>query len=122
MLEKLKILVVDDDAIIGEMLKDILVYRGYEVIVSQKPLETEQNIIENNIELVLLDKLISGVDGTEICGLIRNNKDTKHIKILMMSALHNAKPVCLEAGANAFITKPFEMESLFNKVEDVLAE
>lgn len=122
MLEKLKILVVDDDAIIGEMLKDILVYRGYEVIVSQKPLETEQNIIENNIELVLLDKLISGVDGTEICGLIRNNKDTKHTKILMMSALHNAKPVCLEAGANAFITKPFEMESLFNKVEDVLAE
>lgn len=118
--EKVKILVVDDDVTIGAMLKDILVYKGYDVTVSQRPLETEQNIIENNIELVLLDKLISGVDGTDVCGLIRNNDKTAHVKILMMSALHNAEPVCIEAGANAFITKPFEMEGLFNKLENVL--
>ena len=122
MFEKVKILVVDDDVTIGTMLMDILMYRGYEVTVSQKPLETEQNIIDNEIELVLLDKLINGIDGTEVCGLVRNNEKTAHVKILMMSALHNAEPVCLEAGANAFITKPFEMEGLFSKVEKVLAE
>ena len=118
--EKVKILVVDDDVTIGAMLKDILIYKGYNVRVSQRPLETEQNIIENNIELVLLDKLISGVDGTDVCGLIRNNEKTAHVKILMMSALHNAETICIEAGANAFITKPFEMEGLFNKLENVL--
>lgn len=122
MFEKVKILVVDDDVTIGTMLMDILMYKGYDVTVSQKPLETEQNIIDNNIELVLLDKLINGIDGTEVCGLVRNNEKTAHVKILMMSALHNAEPVCLEAGANAFITKPFEMEGLFSKVEKVLAE
>ena len=121
MLQKVKILVVDDDVTIGAMLKDILIYRGYDVTVSQSPLETVQNVIEHDIELILLDKLISGVDGTEVCGLIRNNEKTADVKILMMSALHNAEPVCLEAGANAFITKPFEMEALFTKVEDVLA-
>ncbi len=122
MLDKVKILVVDDDVNIGNMLKDILIYRGYDVTVSQSPLETEQNVIEHKIELILLDKLISGVDGTQVCTLIRNNEKTAHVKILMMSALHNAEPVCLEAGANAFITKPFEMEGLFSKVEKVLAD
>lgn len=120
MTEKNKILVVDDDAVIGEMLKDVLEFKGYEVIVSGEPNETEKNIIENNIDLVILDKLISGVDGTDVCTKVKNNENTAKVKIMMMTALHNAGSACIEAGADAFMTKPFDMEILYKNVEAVL--
>ena len=120
MTKKIKILVVDDDATIGEMLKAVLEFKGYEVKVSGKPKETTENIISNNIDLVILDKLISGVDGTEVCYNIKNNQNTAAVKVMMMTALHNAEPACMEAGADAFMTKPFDMEILYKNVESVL--
>ncbi len=120
MTKKIKILVVDDDAMIGEMLKAVLEFKGYEVLVSGKPNETEENITENNIDLVILDKLISGVDGTDVCTKVKNNDKTAKVKVLMMTALHNAGPECIEAGADAFMTKPFDMEILYKNVETIL--
>ena len=121
-MEKKKILVVDDDTTIGEMLKAVLEFKGYDVIVSGKPNETEENIIANNIDLVLLDKLISGVDGTEVCSKIKNNENTSAVKVMMMTALHTVGPDCMEAGADAFMTKPFDMEILYKNVEAVLEQ
>jgi len=115
------ILVVDDDAMIGEMLKAVLEFKGYNVIVSGSPEETEKNILNNEIDLVLLDKLISGVDGTEVCSRIRKNKETAKVKVLMITAMHNAGPVCFEAGADAFMTKPFDMDILYENVEKILS-
>ncbi len=120
MTKNIKILVVDDDSMIGEMLKAVLEFKGYEVLVSGKPNETEENIIENNIDLVILDKLISGVDGTDVCIKVKDNDKTANVKVLMMTALHNAGPECLEAGADAFMTKPFDMEMLYKNVENLL--
>ncbi len=112
-----KILVVDDDRGIGEMLKMMLEMNGYEVMVSEKPDETEENIIAHQIDLVLLDMLISGVNGTDVCTRLRKDETTKHVKILMMSALHDAGSLCKAAGANNFIAKPFEMNDLLQKIE-----
>tara|TARA_R100000935_G_C2836333_1_gene168321 strand:- start:142 stop:510 length:369 start_codon:yes stop_codon:yes gene_type:complete len=120
MTKKIKILVVDDDSMIGEMLKAVLEFKGYEVLVSGKPNETEENIIENNIDLVILDKLISGVDGTDVCSKVKGNDKTSYVKILIMTALHNAGPECLEAGADGFMTKPFDMKILYKNVETLL--
>lgn len=119
-MNKKKILVVDDDAGIGEMLKTLLEYYDYEVIVTANPEETETLILEKEIDLVLLDMLISGVNGTDVCADLRTNPDTAKIPILMMSALHDAGKKCREAGANDFISKPFEMEDLTAKIEEVL--
>ena len=102
------------------MLKAVLEFKNYKVIVSGKPENTEENIINNNIDLVILDKLISGVDGTDVCTAIRNNAATNNVKVMMMTALHNAGPACIEAGADAFMTKPFDMEILYKNVEAVL--
>ncbi|WP_037325017.1 response regulator [Salinimicrobium terrae] len=112
-----KVLVVDDDKGIGEMLQMLLEMNGYEVFVSEKPEETEENIIAHNIDLVLLDMLISGVNGTDVCARLRRDETTKHVNILMMSALHDAGKKCKAAGANDFIAKPFEMEELLEKIE-----
>ena len=112
-----KILVVDDDRGIREMLEMLLVINGYEVIVSEKPEETEENIVAHDIDLVLLDLLISGVSGIDVCARLRKDETTKNVTILMMSALDDAGERCKAAGANDFFAKPFERDELLGKIK-----
>ncbi|UJH91042.1 response regulator transcription factor [Antarcticibacterium sp. 1MA-6-2] len=120
MSEKTKILVVDDDSGIGEMLKTLLEFYGFEVTVTELPDSAESIIAEKQIEVVMLDMLISGVNGTDVCSRLRNNKETENIPILMMSALHNAGDKCKKAGADDFIAKPFEMDELISKIREIV--
>ncbi len=122
MKENRNILVVDDDSGIGEMLKVLLELNGYSVSVTEKPDEAENLIESRDIDLVLLDKLISGVNGTEVCARLKNNQATADIPILMMSALHEAGEKCRNAGANDFIAKPFEMDDLLEKIEGLIKQ
>ncbi|MDR5590304.1 response regulator [Christiangramia sp. SM2212] len=115
-----KILIVDDDQTIGFMLRDILEFNGHTVTVSQQPRKTKENILENDIELILLDKLISGVDGTDVCAQLKQDEAVKDVPILMMSALHNVGEICKSAGAVDFISKPFDMDTLVAKIDDIL--
>lgn len=118
--ENARILVVDDDSGIGEMLQTLLEFYNFEVTVTEKPDETEKLIQEKNINLVMLDMLISGVNGTDVCARLRKNEETKDVPVLMMSALHDAGSKCRQAGANDFIAKPFEMEDLIAKINKML--
>lgn len=120
--KKTKILVVDDDSGIGEMLKTLLEFYGYEVIVTEKPDEAEKLIENHEIDLVIPDMLISGVNGTDVCARLRANEPTADIPVLMMSALHDAGKKCKKAGANDFIAKPFEMDDLQEKINSILNE
>jgi DNA-binding response OmpR family regulator len=115
-----KILIVDDDQTIGFMLKDILEFNGHEVIVSQHPRKTKENILQHKVDLILLDKLISGVDGTDICAELKEDKEVASVPIIMMSALHNVAEICKEAGAIDFLAKPFDMDTLINKTNSIL--
>tara|TARA_R100000935_G_C2790738_1_gene145874 strand:- start:127 stop:510 length:384 start_codon:yes stop_codon:yes gene_type:complete len=117
-----KILVIDDDSGIGEMLKTLLEFYGYQVAVTEKPHEAEELILKENIDLVLLDMLISGVNGTDVCTRIRKNESTAGIPVIMMSALHDAGEKCKKAGANDFVAKPFEMDLLIGKIEEVFQD
>lgn len=121
-MNKKKILVVDDDSGIGEMLKTLLEFYDYNVTVTAKPEDTERLILQKDIDLVMLDMLISGVDGTDICSRLRKSPETQDIPVLMMSALHDAGHKCREAGANDFIAKPFEMEDLVAKIQKILGQ
>ena len=122
MAESRRILIIDDDSGIGEMLNLLLEYNGYEVIVSEKPDEAEELILNKKIDLLILDMLISGVNGTDVCKRLRANEnaDISGIPILMMSALHDAVSECKKAGANDFIAKPFEMDQLMNQIQRLL--
>ncbi len=115
-----KILIVEDDYNLGIMIQDMLAFSGYDVILSRKPNDTNENIIEHKIKLVLLDKLIFGVDGTDVCAKIRKDKSISGTPVLMMSALNNAQEICMKAGATDFISKPFDMTDLISKIEQLL--
>lgn len=121
MAERKRILVVDDDSGIGEMLQTLLEFYGFQVVVTEKPDKTEELIKAHDIDLVMLDMLISGVNGTDVCARLRKNEATEDIPVLMMSALHDAGPKCKEAGADDFIAKPFEMEDLVRTINELIA-
>ena len=110
------ILVLDDDPDICAMLKMVLEYHGYgaeEADGEEKALEV---LSAKKVDLIIMDMLLSGADGTDICRRLKQDEQTSSIPILMFSAHPNAEKICLEAGADDFISKPFEMNDLINKI------
>lgn len=117
-----KILLVEDDYTLGTILKDQLEINGYEVSHLMLPGNTIENLLADEFDLVILDKLLRGIDGTHICAEIRNTAGISDIPILMMSGFDGADRDCTEAGANNFIAKPFEVDSFLNSISETLNE
>ncbi|SRX74672.1 response regulator transcription factor [Aequorivita antarctica] len=117
-----KILIVDDDRMIGEMLKYMFNFSGYEVFVTIQAGDAYHTILKHKIDLIILDKFLAGLDGMALCNTFTTNKHTAHVPIIMMSALPEIRTECLRAGASAFIAKPFEMNTLLEKIEMLLCK
>jgi len=110
------ILVLDDDPDICTMLKMVLEYHGYAAEEADGEEKAKQVIAAKKVDLIIMDMLLSGADGTDICRRLKQDTQTLSIPILMFSAHPNAQKVCMEAGADDFIAKPFEMNDIMNRV------
>jgi DNA-binding response OmpR family regulator len=113
---KKRILVVDDDEDIADMMEMILENQGYSVNTIIRA-EEVLGIKEDLPNLILLDIWMSGVDGRDICRHLKNQPLTKHIPIILISANRDIEEIAKTAGANDFICKPFDMDELLEKVE-----
>jgi len=111
-----KILVVDDDIDILSVMEILLTMKGFEVEVIAKGENTFPKIESFKPDLILLDVLISGYDGRTICRKLKSNKETMHIPVIMFSAHPGAAASILEYGADDFISKPFDVTNLLQKV------
>src|SRR6266498_1054079 len=120
MIKHARILVLDDDPDIGTMIKMMLEYKGYAVTVSDRAEQAEEVLRNNNIDLIIMDMLLSGVNGTDICAELKQNNSTSHIPVMMISAHPNAKEICLLAGADEFIAKPFDMQDILSKIKKLV--
>ena len=107
-----KILVVDDDTDILEPLALILQGKGYDVQTVAKGNLVYAKVASFKPDLLLLDVLMSGSDGREICNRLKHNKKTKDLFVVMMSAHPSAEKDSAINNADAFIAKPFETEDL----------
>jgi len=116
MKEKALILVLDDDPDICIMIKMVLDYYGYDAMDAENEENAIKIILSNHVDLVIMDMLLSGADGTDICRRLKLDKETSSIPILMFSAHPTAKETCLAAGADDFISKPFEMNDMMEKI------
>lgn len=108
-------LVADDDLAILDVIKQILEEVGYEVKTTVNG-ETVRTMHQELPDLLLLDIWMSGTDGRNICKQLKNQKSTKQIPIVMISANKDIKVIAKEAGADDFLVKPFEMNDLLNMV------
>lgn len=110
------ILVLDDDPDICAMIKMVLEYHGYDADEADGEEKAKEVLSAKKVDLIIMDMLLSGADGTDICRRLKQDKQTLSIPILMFSAHPNAQKICMEAGADDFIAKPFEMNELIDKV------
>lgn len=117
---KKKILIADDDEGIVDSLSLILEALGYEVFST---LEGNRVIekIKLRPDLLLIDIWMSGVDGRDICRLLKSNSATKDIPVLMISASRDNRQSALDSGANDFLGKPFEIRVMREKIMALLA-
>ena len=117
-----KILVVDDEEHIVELLKFNLVNAGYKVISANNGMEAVQLAQENKPDLVLLDIMLPGIDGLDVCKELKREKITSSISIIMLTAKEEEldKIIGLELGADDYITKPFSIRELLARVKAVL--
>lgn len=116
MQRRISVLVVDDDEDIGLMIKMMLEFKGFAVTVLRTDESVEETIVENSIDIILLDMLIAGIKGTDICARLRSNPAFKNLPIIITTALPDAEKICRQAGANDFLAKPFEMDDLVSIV------
>lgn len=113
--KKRKILVVDDDPGINESIQYILEDEGYEVLTTLDSTKVTV-MLKQKPDLILLDIWMPGINGSDVCKSLKAESATKHIPVIMISATQDTKAIAMEAGANAFIIKPFEMQELLTKV------
>ncbi|MEZ5063831.1 MAG: response regulator [bacterium] len=118
-----RILVVDDEPPIREILKFQLENAGFYVKCAQDGEEGLQMVTEDPPDLVLLDLMIPQMDGYEVCRRIKNDYNTRHIPVIILTARGelDEKLKGLENGANDYVTKPFSMPELLMRVKNVLA-
>jgi len=116
---KARILAVDDNIQNVELLEGLLSSRGYEVIKAYNGLEALQKLEENDIDVVLLDVLMPKMDGYETCRRIKNRPESRLLPVIMLTALDSIEDKIkgIEAGADDFITKPFQKPELLARVK-----
>ncbi len=119
-----RILVVDDSPFILELVKDILIKEGYEVDRAMNGHEAMLAIGEDLPDLVLLDIIMPEMSGYQVCRLIRSDERLKALPVVMMTAKDTQKDRFwgLEVGADAYITKPIEEQSLLETISSLLKE
>ncbi len=112
-----RILLVDDDRDILDALQMLLEDLGYEVCVTTKGEEVLRQAEGFRAELVLLDLLLSGQDGRHICRELKAHPQLRMTRVIMMSAHPSARDSARAAGADGFVSKPFEVEALLRQID-----
>ncbi|MDO8624308.1 MAG: response regulator [bacterium] len=107
-----KVLVIDDNSGILFVLQKALKLKEYEVHVSETfaGIDAVENLAP---DLIFLDISLVGVDGREVAQELKGNDRTRHIPIVILTAYPNADELAKEAGADGYLSKPFELRELW---------
>lgn len=112
----MKILVVEDNADITYLLNYILEGEGHEVITSSDG-AVISDILSIDPGIVLMDEILTGPRGSELCKIIKSNEATRHIRVILLSATTHLEKTAYDCGADAFIEKPFDIENLIQVIK-----
>ncbi len=115
------LLIVEDDEIFNDLLKDYATNNGFETIQVYDGEHVEELVKENMPDAILLDVMLPGIDGWAVLKKIKTNPDITHIPVHMMSAGDFTEKNAVRQGANSFIKKPIENEQLKKIFKDYLA-
>lgn len=117
-----KILIVDDEADIVEILRFVLESKGYKCLTAYDGEEGLRTAKEESPDLIILDVMMPKINGYKISRLLKYDKKYKDIPILMITARSQEEDKIIgeETGADEYITKPFQVDEVVEKVESYL--
>ncbi len=121
--DKFRVLVVDDDPQIIELFVDVLEADGrFDVVAAQTGYDAGVLTQQFHPEIVVLDYKLPDVNGNVVCRTIRENPELSHIKILIISGAVNPAEVeeLMQAGADEFIKKPFNIEHVIERILELV--
>ena len=119
---KRKVIIVDDDRDTREMLTLAFELEGYEVAQAANGLRLISSLHVDQPDLIVLDVMMSWIDGFELCRSIKKNEQFQQIPVLFLSARKSADDLRrgLEAGAAGYFTKPVQVEELMREVATLI--
>lgn len=109
-----RILLIDDDPDVRHLMSRLLTGEGYEVETASRREEAIEKLAANPPAAILLDVLLSGADGRELCREIKGADATRHVPVIMFSGHPGAASQFQSYGADDFLTKPINGRSLLD--------
>ena len=119
-----KVLIADDDLEILNLTRSLMRRRGFDVLEASDGDEAMRQLLENSPDLVILDVMMPGQSGWEVCRSIRETESLKHIGVIMLTGVgHRMNEMTSPLyGADGHLDKPFEFDELDALVTEVLAK
>ncbi len=117
-----RILIIEDDPSSMRLMKYTLEHEGYQVLTATNGLEGLHKALSEAIDLVVLDIMLPGIDGYNICERLRNEEQTARLPIIMVSAKARGidRDTGLKLGANDYVTKPWRRADLLARIGSML--
>ncbi|UCH13617.1 MAG: response regulator [Bacteroidales bacterium] len=117
-----KILIVDDEAVGRQLLEAILFPENFELYFAESGHEAFEKALDLIPDLVLLDVMMPDINGFEVCKKLRSNKMLASVPIIIITALDDKDSMKkgFIAGANDYISKPYDRIEVLNKVKNVI--
>jgi two-component system, OmpR family, response regulator MprA len=119
-LAEMRILVVDDEPAVRRSVRSALTLEGYEVRLAREGSEALDVLASEHVDAVVLDLLMPGVDGLEVCRRLRADGDPTPVLMLTVRNLVSDRVAGLDAGADDYLTKPFSLEELLARMRALL--
>lgn len=118
----MKVLIIDDDPDARTVMNVLMTKQGYEVETAFNREDALNKLEGFQPSVILLDVLLSGADGRELCQEIKDNSETKSVPVIMVSAHPGASENIHNYGADDFISKPINTQVLLEKLDKLVNE
>ncbi len=119
---KKKILIVDDEKDIRSLIEKILGEGAYDIFQAKDGQDMFDFLKDNKPDLILLDVMMPGINGYDICHMLKRNPETSTIPVVMLTVLSGPQDASkgMAMGASAYLTKPFDPDDLGYEIENIL--
>jgi len=114
------ILIIEDNEDILQVMETVLTYNEFEVTGIDGTEDIFETIDQYKPDLIITDYLLTGLNGGKICQLVKSNKDTCHLPVMLISAYPELATAFGNFGFDAFINKPFDIGELLEKIDKLL--
>lgn len=118
-----RILIVDDDETITELMKALVTMEGHEAVTVNDSLKAMETALSTKPDLITLDLMMPGLTGFDLCKLFKEDTQLSGTPIVIVSAKDDpeSREKALQAGAREFITKPFRVDDFINMITSLMA-